>query len=509
MSNQVWDGTKNESYPSSKSVASVYPFDLSSEQLFDMATRALKHSMFQKAEKLLKRAIAKSPDDAFYQSQLGLCLAESGQYEKSNEWLIPLLKRDEEGMGEAYFLVANNFAHLGRFDDAVYYTKKYLQAEPNGDFYEEAQDLIAVMSDDWLEDEDSILMMQEEAKDWLAKGLFEKAEQQFKHIIQMQPTFWAAHNNLALAYFYQGSIAKAFRTLNDVLEQSPGNLHAICNFAVFYHYMGNKEKRASVVAKLRNVYPLLPDVQYKLGATFAILGEHEAGFRKLYPLYRSSYPCDVTFFYWFSLCAFHTGRTSLAQKVWSHASRADEVLDQEPPWLRPTLSAFGGDGTVQESIIGLFSVDSPAKQLYSIYLLAKVNQLEETDLDRYPLHSTAKEIANRILNKNDQQKNALFFEVAQYLETSCADNEAQWRELLTKWCDWYTEIVKAELSGQTGAAWAAAIHVTSETTLTAEEACTLYHSRPEALKSVLQWMSEVKKTELSKQKNRRLPKDLL
>ncbi|MFD1910572.1 tetratricopeptide repeat protein [Paenibacillus rhizoplanae] len=50
----------------------------------------------------------------------------------------------------------------------------------------------------------------------------------------------AAHNNLALAHFYMGRFAKAKACLNEVLRQDPGNLHALCNMAIFLQYAGGQ-----------------------------------------------------------------------------------------------------------------------------------------------------------------------------------------------------------------------------------------------------------------------------
>ena len=48
------------------------------------------------------------------------------------------------------------------------------------------------------------------------------------------PDYLAARNNLALAYYYMGLFSKAKETIGEVLEQEPGNLHALCNLAIFY-----------------------------------------------------------------------------------------------------------------------------------------------------------------------------------------------------------------------------------------------------------------------------------
>ena len=53
----------------------------------------------------------------------------------------------------------------------------------------------------------------------MESGDFKEAIELLESIITDYPEFWAAYNNLALAYFYIGKTKKANALLHDVLKQ--------------------------------------------------------------------------------------------------------------------------------------------------------------------------------------------------------------------------------------------------------------------------------------------------
>src|SRR5690625_7261513 len=71
---------------------------------------------------------------------------------------------------DCYYLIANNYAHLGLLNDAKKYANAYLDKESDGEFIEEAKSLLQLIDiekseeDEWeLEDEDELLIYQETA----------------------------------------------------------------------------------------------------------------------------------------------------------------------------------------------------------------------------------------------------------------------------------------------------------------------------------------------------------
>ena len=147
-----------------------------------------------------------------------------------------------------------------------------------------------------LEDEfypqDDLIVKQEQARDLLESGSFPQAIEMLQDVVEEYPEYWSAYNNLALAYFYLGEKEKAESILEEVLERNPGNLHALCNKLVFAHYQGKQELVTSMLDGLKKIKPLFADQQFKLGATFALVGEHELAYSWLKKLYKQGFDGD-------------------------------------------------------------------------------------------------------------------------------------------------------------------------------------------------------------------------
>ncbi|MBJ7883144.1 hypothetical protein JEM65_21205, partial [Gelidibacter salicanalis] len=82
---------------------------------------------------------------------------------------------------------------------------------------------------------------------------------------------------------------------------------------VFYNYEKEEEKVNTLAKQLTHVYPILSEQRYKLGATFALVGEFEWAFKWLYSLYKTGFQGDSTFLYWLASAAYYTGHKTLAQ----------------------------------------------------------------------------------------------------------------------------------------------------------------------------------------------------
>ena len=166
-------------------------------------------------------------------------------------------------MTECHYFLANNYAHLGMFKEAYRHANAYLDKDEGGEFSEDAEDLLELITfesdetEESLFKQDGLIIKQEKAREYLEAGNFQKAIEVLKEMIEEYQDYWSAYNNLALAYFYFGQIDEAFATLDDVLEKSPGNLHALCNLVVFHHYQQNEEKLEELVETLAKIRPML------------------------------------------------------------------------------------------------------------------------------------------------------------------------------------------------------------------------------------------------------------
>jgi tetratricopeptide (TPR) repeat protein len=351
--------------------AKIIPFIQNGEYYFKKGMQAYQQRDLYKAKKYFERAVQYDKNDATFVLQLASVLAELGEYQASNQWLFKIVHELDETMYECFYFLANNFAHLGLFREAMKYAEMYLACDPNGHFAEDTEDLIELLKIDQ-EDEnsdvqDDLIVLQERARFLLEKEEFPEAIRLLETIIANYPEFWSAYNNLALAYFYNGNVQKAQEIVEQVLERNPGNLHALCNLLVFYYYLRNEQQVKRLSDKLACVYPFFIEHRYKLGATFALVGRFDLAFKWLYHLYKMGYDGDDAFYYWLTYAAYYTGREELAKNVWEKVIKVNPDKRGEEPW---TFSSLSVDHELR-SIIRWFNQTNIAEMLYGLYLLSQ------------------------------------------------------------------------------------------------------------------------------------------
>ncbi|MFT8321555.1 MAG: tetratricopeptide repeat protein [Bacillus sp. (in: firmicutes)] len=313
-------------------------FNPTGEYYFSKGIKAYHRKDYYRSLKYLQRAMQLEPGEPMIVCQLAIVYADIGEYQKSNKLLHLILEELDEEMVECYYFLASNYAYLGFFKDAYYHANLYLKLDENGEFEEETEDLLEVLTleADGLEEEpyeeDDLINRQEEARDLLESGHFPKAVEMLNKVIQDYPEYWSAHNNLALAYFYLGEVKKANCILDEVLEKNMGNLHALCNKLVFAYY----EKEESNVKQLTNILqkikPMSIDHQFKIGTTFALVGEYSSAFYWLKKLHKQGFTGDASFYYWFSYAAYFTGRDNLASVLWEKVIEENPEKKGHEPW---------------------------------------------------------------------------------------------------------------------------------------------------------------------------------
>jgi tetratricopeptide (TPR) repeat protein len=310
----------------------LIPFTQSGEYYFERALSFYKKRHLHKAKKYLQRAVQLEPHEAVYICQLAAVQAELGEYIESNEWLESILQDLDPQMTECHFFIANNYAHLGMFDEAEKQANLYLKKEPDGEFVEDLEELIWFIEGTFedeeiqsplVDEEDEIIHQHEQARKRLEAGDFLSAISLLEKMIAEHPTFWAAYNNLALAYFYSGQSEEALDVLKQVLTENPGNLHALCNAALFYHFLEMDDKSSMLAERLKKVYPTNLEHRYKLASTFGMLGEHEIAYERLAKLKKYGFEWEPSFYHWFAVSAFMTGRKTQAERAWKRLKDID------------------------------------------------------------------------------------------------------------------------------------------------------------------------------------------
>lgn len=298
---------------------------------FERAVHSLDRHRYDKALKYFRRAIEFEPDNPVNHCNLAGVLSETGDYEQSNQILQHIVEQIDPSMTECYFYMANNYANMENYEAAEEALVYYLEHDPNGHYLEEAEEMMDLLGYE-LERPTKLTSIKsregmfehDKARSLLEEGKFSEAVRILEKLVKKTPDFMAARNNLALAYYYMGLFDKAMTVIGQVLELEPGNLHALCNLAIFYQHNEERELLAPLLDMLRKTYPMHHDHIFKLATTMGILSEHEAAhrlFRRLLKTGESG--LDPCLYHYTAAAAYNTGKYAEAEKLWKTVEKLD------------------------------------------------------------------------------------------------------------------------------------------------------------------------------------------
>ncbi|MGV2794822.1 tetratricopeptide repeat protein, partial [Clostridium perfringens] len=146
-------------------------------------------------------------------------------YEASNAALSVVLEEIDPSMTECYFYMANNYANMEMFEAAEEALVTYLEKDASGQFLTEAEEMMELLQYE-LERPTKLksikamegVVEHDRARELLEEGKFAQAVKLLEEIVRKHPDFHAAHNNLALGYYYLGRFQKARDTIEEVLD---------------------------------------------------------------------------------------------------------------------------------------------------------------------------------------------------------------------------------------------------------------------------------------------------
>jgi tetratricopeptide (TPR) repeat protein len=360
----------------------VLSFIPTGEYYFNKGINAYHRHDLKKAKKYLLRAIQLEPYEPMIVCQLGLVCMQMDEFQQSNELFHQILNELDPSMSECHYFLANNYAELGLFHEAYKHANKYLDIDPYGEFAEEAEDLIYVINTEETDIEDSLYMQdelivkQEKARQLLESGNFEKAIKNLKEIIKKYPDFWSAYNNLALGYFYLGEMEKAASILEELLEKNPGNLHALCNLAVFLYHQHRDVELQTLLEGLEKIQPILIEHKYKLGATFALIGDYPKAYFWLNRLKKQGFEGDASYYFWLSQAAYSTGHRQTAKSAWKQLLELSPEKEGSEPWNDQQQTETGFENHVT-SILNKLRSEYLEERLFGIFLLSISSRKQE------------------------------------------------------------------------------------------------------------------------------------
>lgn len=305
----------------------------------DRGIRFLNRYDYEKALRSFRRAVELEPTNAECHCHLASALAETGQFEASNDVLYEIIEKWNPSMSEVYFYMANNYANLEDYQMAEEMAIRYLQEDGNGPYREEAEELLDYI---YFEldmpprhflpgEKEDVYSKHERARNSLEEGRFLEALDILKEIVETDPSFMPAWNNLSLAYYYVGDFQQAMATIEKTLELDNGNLHALCNLAVLLSHHNQTAELITLLDMLKKVVPLHPENTYKLATTMGVLGQHDEAYFHYQRLLRTGRPQEACTYHYAAISAYLSGRKEQSLRWWQKAKQLDPeagVADQ-------------------------------------------------------------------------------------------------------------------------------------------------------------------------------------
>lgn len=297
-------------------------FERGAEFYFDLGYKYIQKGKLKTALRYIEKAVGLKPYDSFMQFNYAGLLAELGDIDRSTEVLVNIVKNLDPDYLECYFGLGCNYLQMQKIKKSSEYFSLYLEKDPDGEFSEEAEELLEMLTmikdaNNNLDDEEleKIYKIEEEAIDHLEKREYEKATQKFETVVEMLPNAVPARNNLSLAYYYLGFLDKAIELAREVLVYEEANVHANCNLAIFYNKQGTTswvEKQIRVISKIRTDNE---DYLYKIGDTYGSLGRHADAYRTFKKLLAVD-PKNPMYIHFTAVAAFNSRKCKESIKLW-------------------------------------------------------------------------------------------------------------------------------------------------------------------------------------------------
>ncbi|WP_226036022.1 tetratricopeptide repeat protein [Aquibacillus saliphilus] len=319
----------------------VTPFIPEGDFYFTKGVEAFQKRKFDIAIKWLKKAVEDSPKEALYHCQMSIVYTEIGAYHAANQILTEVLSENGDSYIDCYYLIANNYAHLGLLQDAKKYTKTYLDKAPNGDFTKEAEDLLTVLDigdddddDEWaFEEEDELLIYQETAFYHLERQEWSQAITLLEEMMGVFPEHIAAKHEFSFALFFNGDQDEAIRLEEQWLKNDPQSLYCHTNLAIFYYERNDINKCNQHIVSLQNVYPIHEQQKLKIANTLARTGHYKEAYDRFKMLSKGHLKGHASYFKWYSACLYGIGASTKALSLWEEGCKKYPFLNKETsPW---------------------------------------------------------------------------------------------------------------------------------------------------------------------------------
>ncbi|WP_339233925.1 hypothetical protein [Oceanobacillus sp. FSL W7-1281] len=317
--------------------SNVTPFIPEGDFYYTKGVEAFKKRKFDIAIKWIQKAIEDKPHFPLYKCQLSIIYTETGAYHKANQLLTEVLQTGE--YIDCYYLAANNYAHLGLLQDAKKYAQMYLDKKPEGDFSNDAAqllDFIEIEDEEEenfsLEDEDELIVLQETAFYHMEHDEWEKAIPFIEELMENFPEQKLAVHDYAQALFYTDRKEEAMHIEEDMLVDYPNNLHSHLNLALFYYETGEADYQTHIDI-INNIYPMHEEQKLRIAEVFAKTANYGLAYERYQNISGEQAKRRASYYKWYSITAYQSGNPSKALRLWEEGlKRHPKLSEEEGPW---------------------------------------------------------------------------------------------------------------------------------------------------------------------------------
>jgi len=236
---------------------------------------SLKHALgrdYQSALKFVDMAIEKDAYNADYLFNKACILVELGRTRESIKLLNYIFINIDPTYTECYFGLGCNYFEVGNYEKALHYFEKYMLMEEDGEFYEDAYEIlfrmrlpgggeefdldsqIGISERAQKRSRDSSMKLQAAGSMHLQRGNYKEAIRHFEKSIMAYPEIKSSRLRLSMAYYMSGQTTHAILLASSVLKIQHNNYMAKLCLALYYSTEGKadiSESILSVFSRLR------------------------------------------------------------------------------------------------------------------------------------------------------------------------------------------------------------------------------------------------------------------
>ncbi|MDF2891389.1 MAG: repeat-containing protein [Clostridia bacterium] len=382
----------------------IIAFERGAEFYFDLGYRKIQKGNLKSALTYIEKAVKLKPNDGFIQFNYAGLLAELGNLDLSTEVLLHIVEKLDPNYDECYFGLGCNFLQMQKIKKSVEYFSKYLDKDPEGEFSEEAEDLLEMLTmikdaNNNLDDEEleKIYKVEEEAINHLELREYKEAAEKFEIVVNLLPNAVPARNNLSLAYYYLGETQKAIDLAREVLNYEKNNVHANCNIAIFYNKFDLSNWVEKQIKSIKKLNTENPEYLYKIADTLGCLDKHDEAY-KVYKRLLSLEPHNTLYYHYTAVAAYNAGRFNESMKYWRKLAELDKQNLLSDYYINLAHGASGNEEVQEEN-----------------HSLSYAYQLPKEEVNRRLAHTQifvegSREISLQMLNEKNG-KEAIYFSI--------------------------------------------------------------------------------------------------